>query len=363
MKFSWSVVARRYLQVMSFCFAIAVLTTLIWPGKGYLVQLGYSLSVGTAIWAVGELGRLLVPAKHCQQTLEGSHGWPIGWRGSTLTAMSIVCGFVVGDQAAGFFFGQRHMSSFSSMWDNRLSLLVTVVAAIVISFYFHSRGKAAALQARVSEAERGASEARLKLLETQIEPHILFNTLANLRALIALDPPRAVDMLDHLNSYLRVTLSGSRTLAHPLSAEFDRIGDYLELMAVRMGPRLRYSLDLPDPLRDVAVPPLLLQPLVENSIRHGLEPQVEGGVILVRAGQIGDQLVIEIADTGVGIAHDMQGAPSSGGFGVAQVRERLAGLHGSRASLTLSQPLEHSKRGTCATLRFPLQMPIQKSTS
>ena len=82
-----------------------------------------------------------------------------------------------------------------------------------------------------------------------------------------LDPPRAVAMLDRLNSYLRVTLSGSRALAHPLGAEFDRLADYLELMSVRMGERLRYSLELPAELREVPVPPLLLQPLVENSIR------------------------------------------------------------------------------------------------
>ena len=360
MKFSWSVVARHYLQVIAFCFVIAVLTTLIWPSKGYLAQLGYSLTVGTVVWAVGEFGRLLVPAQHCRRTLEGGHGWPIGWRGGALTALSIVCGFVVGDQAAGFFFGQRHMSSASSMWDNRLSMLVTVVAAVVVSFYFHSRGKAAALQARVSAAERGASEARLKLLETQIEPHMLFNTLANLRALITLEPKRAVEMLDHLNSYLRVTLSGSRALAHPLSAEFDRIGDYLALMTVRMGPRLHYALDLPDALRDVPVPPLLLQPLVENSIRHGLEPQIEGGSVLVRAWRDGTQLVIEIVDTGVGIdpAQAIDGGPANDGFGfgVAQVRERLAGLHGGRASLTLARPTEHPERGTRATLRFPMQM-------
>jgi LytS/YehU family sensor histidine kinase len=127
------------------------------------------------------------------------------------------------------------------------------------------------------------TEARLKLLEAQLEPHMMFNTLANLRVLIATDPPRAQAMLDHLIAYLRATLGGARAALHPLADEFARLADYLEIMAVRMGPRLAFALDLPEALRGVPVPPLLLQPLVENAIRHGLEPQVAGGHIGVRA--------------------------------------------------------------------------------
>ncbi len=163
------------------------------------------------------------------------------------------------------------------------SLLITVAASVAISFFFYSRGKAAYLQAHMAQAQRDATEARLKLLEAQLEPHMMFNTLANLRVLIATDPPRAQAMLDHLIAYLRATLGGARTTLHPLADEFDRLRDYLELMAVRMGPRLAYTLDLPEGLQSTPVPPLLLQPLVENAIRHGLEPQVEGGHITVRA--------------------------------------------------------------------------------
>ncbi|MDB5731948.1 MAG: signal transduction histidine kinase, LytS, partial [Variovorax sp.] len=189
-------------------------------------------------------------------------------------------------------------------------------------------------------------------------------TLANLRALITLDPPRAVAMLDRLNSYLRVTLAGSRALSHPLAAEFDRLGDYLELMSVRMGERLSYALELPEALRDAPVPPLLLQPLVENAIRHGLEPKVEGGCVTVRASRRpggpaganppGELLVIEVSDTGVGLspAGSAPGAPEAGrGFGLAQVRERLAGLYGDRGAIELTAC---SAGGTCATVSFPL---------
>ena len=130
---------------------------------------------------------------------------------------------------------------------------------------------------------------------------MLFNTLANLRVLIGLDAPRAQAMLDHLNAYLRATLGASRAPWHPLSAEFDRLADYLALMAVRMGPRLQVVLDLPDELRRLPLPPLLLQPLVENAIKHGLEPKVAGGRIEVGARRDGDMLELSVRDSGVGI--------------------------------------------------------------
>jgi LytS/YehU family sensor histidine kinase len=352
MNLSWRVAARHYLQVVAFCCAVSVLTTLIWPNKTYWVQLGYSLCVGTITWAVIEFGRFLVDERNCYTSIDGGHGWPKGWRGILLSVVGIGCGLVFGQRVADLFWGGMGVASTR---DNQLSLVITLMAGGAASFYFFARGRAAALASKVNAAERDASEAKLKLLEAQLEPHMLFNTLANLRALITLDPPRAVQMLDHLNAYLRVTLAGSRALSHPLAAEFDRLGDYLELMSVRMGPRLRYTLDLPQDLRDVPVPPLLLQPLVENSIRHGLEPQVEGGEIIVRArlanpGSDGQpQIAIEVSDSGVGLG---PAAPSDGssGFGVAQVRERLATVYGSRGTMNLAAG---PRGGTLATVAFP----------
>jgi len=193
---------------------------------------------------------------------------------------------------------------------------------------------------------------------------MLFNSLANLRVLIALDPTRAQAMLDHLIAYLRATLTASRATHHPLADEFDRLRDYLELMAVRMGPRLRYTLDLPEALRQVPVPPLLLQPLVENAIRHGLEPQVAGGHISVRASvqprapgtpqaPATQYLVLEVTDSGVGGPGATDPPASNTHFGLAQVRERLATLHGSAGTLDL---IAASAGGTSASVRFPLNI-------
>ena len=352
----WRDAARHWLQVLALCSVVAVFTTLLWPNRTYISQLVYSVCIGSLCWATMEFGRYLMPAKYCRVDAEGRRGWPQGWCGLALTAVGIAVGFYVGDWLAFQLIGPASPGRTAGSRDGGTGLYVTIAAGAIGAYYFHSRGKAAALAAEIAQAERDASEAKLKLLETQLEPHMLFNTLANLRVLITLDPPRAVAMLDRLNSYLRATLGGSRATLHPLAQEFDRLADYLELMAVRMGPRLRYQLALPDALRAVPVPPLLLQPLVENAIRHGLEPQVEGGAITVRAwqedGADGARLVLQVQDTGVGLPADGAPATGPGGFGVTQVRERLQALHGERASVALQGA---PGGGTEALLRMPLQ--------
>jgi sensor histidine kinase YesM len=177
---------------------------------------------------------------------------------------------------------------------------------------------------------------------------MLFNTLANLRVLIGIDQKQAQHMLDRMVAYLRATLDASRTSSHPLTREFDRLRDYLELMAIRMGPRMRYALELPAELADLSIPTLLLQPLVENSIKHGLEPKLDGGSITVRASQDAGQLCLEVIDTGAGF--DAATARRDG-FGLAQVQERLAAAYGERASVQ-----RHSTpgQGTTVHLRLPL---------
>ncbi len=349
---------RHYLYVVALCCVVAVFTTMMKPGRSYGSQLVYSLCIGTICWGVIEFGRYLVDPKHCHNSPDGGHGWPKGWRGLLLTAIGIVVAFYGGNWLAYTLVGSSTpLDPQDGARDSAMGLYVTIAAGAIGSFFFYTRGRAAAMAAKIAAAERDASEAQLKLLETQLEPHMLFNTLANLRALIAVDPPRAIAMLDRLNSYLRATLNGSRATQHPLAQEFDRLADYLELMQVRMGERLRYTLALPDELREVPVPPLLLQPLVENAIRHGLEPQVAGGEIRVSARRAphaeGEQLVLEVADTGAGLPagglperHD---GPS--GFGVQQVRERLHTLHGDRACLEMAGL---PGGGTRATILFPL---------
>ena len=334
---------RHGLITVVFCCFIAAALAITQHGS-WSAQMVYSLSIGLISWLFIDVGRLLISGH--QEIL-----WPSGPWGYLLVAGGVTVGFL-GGNAIGDAWTNQPLLDFRSFTERKLAttIVITLTATVCMCFFFYSLGRTRHMRRQIELAQRNATEARLKLLETQLEPHMLFNTLANLRALISTDPPRAIAMLDRLNNYLRMTLSGSRALAHPLSAEFERLADYLELMSVRMGERLRYTLDLPEDLRDTPVPPLLLQPLVENSIRHGLEPKVEGGRVAVRAHQDAGRLVIEVSDTGIGFDADRPAAEGSG-FGLAQVRERLATVYGDQGQMSLAAD---PAGGTRTIISFPL---------
>ncbi len=350
MKIDWIDKLQRLLQTVAFCLAISAIMYAFQPEKPYDIPARYSLAIGTLTWALIDFGRHLFPST-------GEFGWPKGIPAIALPVGGIVLGYLGGTLLGDWWCGYSSWES-SGRAQLRISIGITVMAGTAISYYFYLNGKSAWLQARMTEVHSQATEAQLRLLETQLEPHMLFNTLANLRMLIGTDPVRAQDMLDRMIAYLRATLSASRSTQHPLADEFQRLADYLELMAVRMGPRLAYTLDLPEALREVPVPPLLLQPLVENAIRHGLEPEVEGGHITVQARtQAGPKgrmlLVLQVSDTGAGLGAARPAASTAPGtsFGLTQVRERLATLHGEAGQFALAA---HAPRGTSATITFPL---------
>ena len=309
--------------------------------EGFWVNWVYSQCIGLAIWALIDLGRYAL----------NHQGWPGPWRMSALVLAGTLAGYALGSAVGSFLLG-RPLGSLMRLPEGTGGfLLLSLAAAGAATFVFTQRGLLAHARLEQAQAQQQASEAQLRLLESQLEPHMLFNTLANLRALIATDPPRAIDMLDRLNAYLRATLAASRAdaQAHTLAREFERLDDYLALMAVRMGPRLRYRLNLPPELAAHPLPPLLLQPLVENAIRHGLEPAVAGGEIEVGAAQEGGALRLNVRDSGVG--HD---GPPQAGFGLTQVRERLQTAYGNAAQLDWRSAAGH---GSQATLTLPLQTP------
>ncbi len=300
----------------------------------------YSYAIGNLIWLFIDGGRELL-----SRLLHVPNG---RWPGLPAMAINVVLGTL-----GGYALGMAGVAALLGhdgphLLPNGPSALLSLITAVVVTYLFYTRERLHLEMAAAEAARRQALESQLGLLQSQLEPHMLFNTLANLRVLITLDPARAQTMLDHLIGFLRVTLSASRLPRHPLGAEFERMRDYLALMAVRMGPRLQVQLDLPAELADLPVPPLLLQPLVENSIKHGLEPKVEGGRIEVSARQLGDTLQLTVRDSGVGLA----GAAATRGstFGLTQVRERLAALYGDAASLTL---VDAPGGGTLATITLP----------
>jgi signal transduction histidine kinase len=334
---------QRGLQTMAFCLSIATLQWIVREHCDYAAAAVYSLAIGLVSWLWIDLGRRLLPPAP-------GTDWPAARHALPLVGSGIAAGYVLGTLAGDAWFGVSTWSSVQGRAQLRASLVITIAAGVVASGYFYLRHRALALQRQRDEARHRAAEARLKLLESQLEPHMLFNTLANLRVLIALDAAQAQAMLDRLIGFLRATLGASRREWHPLADEFERVADYLALMSIRMGPRLRTAYALPEALRTLPVPPLLLQPLVENAIRHGLEPQVDGGRLAVSAEAAEGVLRLCVRDTGAGLG---PAATEGSRFGLQQVRERLAAVYGERAALSVERAAD-AEGGTLACVTLPL---------
>jgi sensor histidine kinase YesM len=347
-----------FLQVSVFNTLIAGAITLGSP-HSFWTDFAYSHSIGLPIWM------LMSPVRRWIFTDQSNSFRYLFWWTPLSIGVGYFAGNLVGDMITGY--------SFFEFWRFRPTvalgfLVLTLGATVVATYYLVSQEQLARKQLQYEELKRHAGESQLRLLQSQLEPHMLFNTLANLRALIGTDPQRATQMLDRLNDFLRSTLSASRATLHPLSAEFDRLKDYLELMQIRMGPRLAYTLSLPPELATQPVPPLLLQPLVENAIKHGLEPLVQGGEVTVIASAVGGVLTLEVCDTGGGLHHAMPhiahatittrdaaptpNAETAKGFGLAQVRERLHSMYGDAGALELIAAHAHKTR---AVITFPLK--------
>ena len=182
-----------------------------------------------------------------------------------------------------------------------------------------------------------AIEARLRLLQGQIEPHLLFNTLANVQSLMDYDPPRAKRMLETFSNYLRAGLSQLRETDTTLDAELEMVRSYLSLLQIRMEERLQFRIEANEEARAAAMPTLMLQPLVENAIHHGLEPKLDGGSIVVSAVVAAGRLVVQVGDDGLGL--DPEGPARrlrpGAGMALANLRSRLQTRFGPEASLTL----------------------------
>jgi len=239
--------------------------------------------------------------------------------------------------------------------------LMNVIAAfgngLLISLIFFVKRREARAAAALHEAEaerhllaKHAIEAELSRMQAQVEPHFLFNTLASVQYLTETDPKQAGTLLGHLIDYLRAALPQLRARSSTLGREMSLAEAYLSILAMRLGPRLRFAIDLPDELRDHPFPPNMVISLVENAIKHGIEPAADGGTVTLAASRSGESLVVSVADTGCG----EHGEPGDGhGIGLANVRERLAALYGRRGRFTLEPS---PPRGMRATLVLPYEL-------
>lgn len=232
-----------------------------------------------------------------------------------------------------------------------------ILASAVIKAMYKGRIQAevkAAQAAETAEAEslkRQVVEARMAAMQAQVEPHFLFNTLASIDHLIEVDPPRASQMQRNLIALLRASMPTMReanaTATRDLGRELAVIRPYLEILKVRMEERLQTEIDVPEGLMSAEFPPMMIQGLVENAIKHGLEPKAEGGKLTVKAEILHGKLAVTVADTGLGFG---RAATSGTGVGLANIRERLQLLHGNRASVTVT---ENQPSGTVVTITVP----------
>jgi two-component system LytT family sensor kinase len=210
------------------------------------------------------------------------------------------------------------------------------------------------IQIKLEEQERLLLHARMEALQNQINPHFLFNTLNSISSLVRLDPDTAREMIFKLATILRRLLNTSEAFA-PLREEFEFVDNYLDIEVVRFGrDKLRVVKELDAATLDVMVPSMLLQPLVENSIKHGLSPKIEGGSIHLRSRMTDSRLIIEVEDDGVGMGKAQLEESSSWvgmGIGMANISERLQVLYGDTARMTIDS---HQGKGTLIRIRLPL---------
>lgn len=332
---SWKDSLRTLAMVIVFSNAVVLLLQLLNPDAPAGLQLLTSNVIGLSIWSLTRLLRWL------------SRGAIGAFPGSLLaTPPGVLAGLAA-----------RILAGSGEQWlpHDWRTLLTPLLIALAGNAYMLRDRAAAEYRARLeverrqaAEARQGEAMARLALLQAQIEPHFLFNTLANVQSMIEREPRTAAEMLEHLNRYLRASLSRTRTTNSTCEEEIVLIDALLTIAAIRLGPRLRYRIDLPPELRRSRLPPLLLQPLVENALRHGIEPAVRGGEIEVSIQAQGSILLLRVRDTGVGFS---EAAP--GGVGLSNVRARLAALYGEQGQLSLHREAPGSP-GTIAQIRLPL---------
>jgi len=266
---------------------------------------------------------------------------------------AIVVGSFVGTVLAGIVKGRdiRHMFSERLEGVSITMGLGIGFGCVVVAWYIlrekHARERERMLRAEAErhQLEKNVLEARLALMQAQVEPHFLFNTLANVQHLVETDPPEASRVLDSLIKYLRAALPQMRESTTNLGRELEMARAFLEINRVRMGSRLQFAIEVPEALKTHAFPPMMLISLVENAVKHGVDPCCDCGTITIRAREDEGRLRVSVEDTGEGIK-----PKKGGGVGLSNIRERLKALYGTSARLVIE---EREPRGVVASIEVP----------
>ena len=323
-----------------FCIGIGTLVTLI-AGGNAMANLAVSFSIG---WSISACFHLLEPLF---DSWLGPYLGPV-----PVTAIGLSVGLVI----AGLITFQDPLYFFTF---GNATIYLGVFFGIIGFIFFGTRARMvqaeadlAQANAKQSQQEKLLAETELKLLQAQIEPHFLFNTLSNIAGLIHESPDTAEKTLLNLTTLLRGSLNRTRQQTTTLAQELEIAQAYLDIQSTRMQGRLRYTFDVPANLNNTPLPPLLVQPLIENAIKHGIEPSEAGGEIAVSATQHNASVIISITDTGLGVEHSQSARRSTAGTGTGlkNVRERLQALYGNAAQLDL---LANKPQGVVARITLP----------
>ena len=306
-----------------------------WYGRNLVVALTIGLLIYAAFYLVctwfGERRLRTMPFKRRRLLF------------SMLPLVVTAFGWPLGVTLAGGDFSNMFAGGGDSNRTARTVLMFFLIALIFNAIF--------ANKARAIEAERRETEARLQLLQAQIEPHFLFNTLAGVISLIDFEPAKAKTTLQAFTDYLRSSMGNLRNDRNPLDQELEMVENYLRVAQARMEDRLSYRIDADAATRAVAVPPLLLQPLVENAVLHGLEPALAGGHVEIAARLEAGMLVLRVTDDGRGLdAPPRPGKRAGNGLALANIRARLESIYGGAAQLDLIA----GTPGTVAVLKLPL---------
>jgi signal transduction histidine kinase len=288
--------------------------------------------------------------------LPRSNRKPPAWQTGVIASFCALLGIYIGYTVAFALLGRNFTALMAKYPRFALGMLLVGLLGCVLWVLIMDgqtrRIRAEAEQARHNEERQRLAmltkSAELRALQAQIEPHFLFNTLANVQALIDYEPQKAKRMLDSFITHLRQSLDASRQTHATLGSEIDLIHSYLQILSVRMGERLTFEIECPEHLRATPFAPLLLQPLVENAVKYGLEPKIEGGTIRVRVSEQNRTIRVEVDDDGVGLSAKSS-ARAGTGTGIANVRERLASIYGANASLDVVEKT-YPERGTLSTI-------------
>lgn len=287
-----------------------------------LVSVG--VAVGLTLLGLFRALELALPESALER-LRTEANWRSGLILNALAATGILLGCAIGAALVSAYYNP-------AAWDALAQRHRQVHIVLFMLVLFAANVMAWSLRTRQLAKRRRATEVQLHLLQAQIEPQFLFNTLADVQGLLDHDPDGARQMLEEFTDYLRASLGQLRRADSTLAAELDMTQCYLQLLRLRMGERLRFSIEASVQARTAVVAPLLLQPLVENAIRHGLGPKAEGGSVHIHAEVRNGRLQIAVLDDGVGL----RDAPAQSGLALNNVRARLQARYGSNAAFRLT---------------------------